>query len=128
MTLIKEYGEMWARNDKNIAAVAKKERAGVYVLYDGSMPVYIGKGTNINHRLSRAKRSPHRGEFWDHFSWYVIPDANLRHDVEALFLRTLPWYVRALTRQSGKFKDRKKSEVQTSETPEPIRRRRRKRI
>jgi hypothetical protein len=124
MTLIKEYGELWARNDKNIAAIAKKRRSGVYVLYDGSMPVYIGKGSNIHRRISRARRSTRRGEFWDHFSWYVITDPDLRHDVEALFLRTLPWYVRALTNQSGKFRDRKKSVEQPSKTPDAIRRRR----
>ena len=51
MALVKEYGEMWPRNDSNIQIVPGSADGGqgVYVLYDGSMPVYIGKG-NIRRR------------------------------------------------------------------------------
>ena len=106
MTLIHQFGEMWARTPKNIknirAALKKPALAGVYILYDGATPVYIGKG-NIRDRLTKATKSKRRKDFWDHFSWYVIKDQSLRHDVEVLLLRTLPPYLRYLTRQSGKF-------------------------
>jgi len=96
---------MWARTPKNIknirAALKNPARAGVYILYDGATPVYIGKG-NIPYRLEKATRNK-RKNFWDHFSWYVITNESLRHDVEVLLLRTLPPYLRYLTRQSGKF-------------------------
>jgi len=103
--LVEEYGEMWARNDENIQAIpgSRAGGLGVYVLYDGSMPVYIGKG-NLRQRIRNARSSNRRGEFWDHFSWYVIPDSDLRHDVEVLFLRGLPSYLRSLTRQRGKLR------------------------
>jgi len=43
MALVGEYGEMWARNDTNIKLIPRRRRKkggqGVYVLYDGSMPV-----------------------------------------------------------------------------------------
>lgn len=125
MALVKEYGEMWARNISNIRAIPRSEDGGqgVYVLYDGSMPLYVGKG-NIHSRISRAARSLRRGQCWDHFSWYIIPDPDLRHDIESLFLRTLPWYVRALTEQSGKFKHGKKSRKKPDPKPDPITRRR----
>jgi hypothetical protein len=40
------YGEMWARNPANLAEIpgaSEQGGKGVYVLYDGSMPVYVGK-------------------------------------------------------------------------------------
>ncbi len=104
MELLKQFGEMWARNPANIEALLKKSKhaQGVYVLYDGSTPVYVGKGS-IRDRLTKATKSKRRRNFWDHFSWYVIEDESLRHDVEVLLLRALPPYIRHLTRQKGKF-------------------------
>lgn len=46
-----------------------------------------------------ADKSDRRGECWDRFSWYVIADKNLIHDVEVLLIRVLPLYIRYLTRQ-----------------------------
>jgi len=105
MGLIHQFGEMWARTPKNIknirAALKKPARAGVYILYDGATPVYIGKG-NIPYRLEKATRNK-RKNFWDHFSWYVIKDQALMHDVEVLLLRALPPYLHFLNGQSGNF-------------------------
>jgi len=46
--LVCEFGEMWARNLKNIKRIPGSKSPqgdqGVYILYDGSMPVYSGKG------------------------------------------------------------------------------------
>ena len=52
MALVHKFGEMWARNTKNIKDVPGKSKGGqgVYILYDGSTPIYIGKG-NIRTRL-----------------------------------------------------------------------------
>ena len=104
MELIKQFGEMWARTPKNIMAVLKngKRVQGVYILYDGSTPVYIGKG-NIRDRLTQATKSKRRKDFWDHFSWYVIKDQALMHDVEVLLLRALPPYFHFLNGQNGNF-------------------------
>ncbi len=104
VALLTQFGEMWARNARNLDALLKKDKGaeGVYVLYDGSTPVYVGKG-NIRDRLTKATKSKRRKNFWDHFSWYVIEDEILRHDVEVLLLRALPPYLRHLTRQKGKF-------------------------
>jgi hypothetical protein len=107
MELIKQFGERWARNSENIKDKRmpgkSKGGQGVYILYDGSTPVYIGKG-NIRARLMDAEKDKRRRESWDHFSWYVIKDESLRHDVEVLLIRILPIYLRHLTRQRGHFK------------------------
>jgi hypothetical protein len=73
-----------------------------YILFDGSMPVYVGKG-NIKRRLLGAKRSKRRGQLWDRFSWYALKDPKMMHDIEVLVLTMLPRYLRALTRQDGHF-------------------------
>jgi hypothetical protein len=104
MRLVRKFGEMWARNLENINQIPhpKQGATGVYILYDGSMPVYVGKG-HLRHRINGARRSKTRGQFWDHFSWYIIRNEDVIHDTEALFLRMLPPYLRSLTKQSGHF-------------------------
>ena len=104
MALIRQFGEMWARNPKNIQSVPGSSEGGqgVYILYDGSTPVYVGKG-NIRQRLRAADKSTRRGNSWDRFSWYVLKDKSLMHDVEVLLIRILPLYLRYLTRQRGHF-------------------------
>ena len=105
MRLIREFGERWVRNAENIKGVPAHTEGGqgVYMLFDGSTPVYVGKG-NIQKRLSRAnRRSKRKGKYWDYFSWYVIKDKSLIHDVEVLLLRILPPYLRYMNREAGKF-------------------------
>ena len=107
MELIKQFGERWARNAANIKDKRmpgkRKGGQGVYILYDGSTPVYIGKG-NIRARLMDADKDKRRKKSWDRFSWYVVKDKSLIHDVEVLLIRILPLYLRYLTRQRGHFK------------------------
>ncbi|MGH9862727.1 MAG: hypothetical protein ACRD35_04815 [Candidatus Acidiferrales bacterium] len=120
MGLIKEYGEMWAKNEENIEAVlgSKEGGLGVYILYDGSFPVYVGKG-KIRQRLRKARDSKRRGQLWDHFTWYALNGPEDSHDIEALLLRLLPYYLRILNRQRGKFKGGTKR-LQRNNKPEPI--------
>ena len=107
MGLIKSYGRMWARNLKNIQEVAKHKGDGVYILYDGSTPVYVGMG-KIPSRLKKARRSKRRGQMWDHFGWYIPCDPKLIHDIEALLLKMLPPHLRILNRQKGTLQSAKK--------------------
>jgi hypothetical protein len=100
MRIVTRYGTMWARNDVNIAKIPK--RFGVYVLFDGSMPMYVGKG-DIQKRIDKARKSKRRRNFWDHFSWYAFKNARLMHDIEVLMLRILPPNLRSLTQQGGNF-------------------------
>lgn len=101
---------MWARNDENIAQLREIKRnvVGVYILYDGSMPVYVGKG-DIKERIRLHKKSKTKGQLWDHFSWYVLCNPELLHDVESIILRMLPPYLRSLTKQKGKLTGVKKT-------------------
>jgi len=105
--LVGRYGVLWARNKDNLHYLHKlgklsEKLYGVYVLCDGSMPVYIGRGS-IAGRIEQHQRSKSRGQAWDHFSWYAIPDRSLETDVEALLLRLLPFYLRSLNKTRSHF-------------------------
>jgi hypothetical protein len=117
--VVTKFGEMWAKNPENIRALSSKSQ-GVYVLYDGSMPMYVGMGY-VQRRIRNAANSPRRGEMWDHFSWYVLSKPNMMRDVEALLLRALPLSLRSLTGQKGKFRGVKKT-PQPNDVALPIKR------
>lgn len=103
--LVGSYGSLWARNKENIRRLREMGKLyGVYLLCDGSMPVYIGRG-RLSSRIRRHQHSKSRGQFWDHFSWYAIPDRRFEADVEALLLRMLPFFLRSLNKQRTKFSD-----------------------
>jgi hypothetical protein len=119
--LVSAYGTLWARNRQNIRALrALGKFYGVYVLCDGSMPVYIGRG-RLARRIARHQRSKSRGQFWDHFSWYAISDRRLEAEVEALLLRMLPFYLRSLNKQRTRF-IAAESTKQASPAADPIKR------
>jgi hypothetical protein len=105
MRIVRQYGTMWARNEENIAKLpsGKKNGQGVYILFDGSMPMYAGKG-NIRSRIKTSCKHRRRKDLWDHFSWYTIKNPAMMHDIEVLMLSILPPNLRFLTRQGGKFK------------------------
>lgn len=102
--LVSKYGSLWARNKENMRQLKAQGRLfGIYVLYDGSMPVCIGRG-RLWHRLNRHRRNGSRkSQLWDHFSWYALPDRRLEADAEALLLRMLPFYLRSLNKQRTRF-------------------------
>jgi hypothetical protein len=121
MALLKKYGEMWVRNKENIDSIPRSRNGGrgIYVLYSGSMPVYIGMG-KIHRRIIKARLSKRRGKMWDHFSWYIPLSSALTRDIETLLLRMLPVYLRILTRQRGKFMGGKKTRRPKNGQPEII--------
>ena len=46
MALIKQFGLHWPRNQENLDELEDLagHKSGIYVLYHGAMPVYIGRG------------------------------------------------------------------------------------
>jgi len=92
-----------ARNAKNINAIPSSKgcRKGVYVLFDGSLPVYVGKG-KIQQRI-RAHQRRSWNQLWERFSWYVLENPQMMHDIESLMLKMLPPALRSLNKQGGDF-------------------------
>jgi hypothetical protein len=101
--IIRAYGKMWARNQANINAIPSEVgcHQGVYVLFDGSLPVYVGKGKIRQRIRSHQKRS--WNQLWDRFSWYVLEKPGMMHEIESLMLKMLPPALRSLNKQAGNF-------------------------
>jgi hypothetical protein len=120
--IVARYGKLWTRvpaNVKRLATEDLKKATGVYALYNGSMPVYIGYG-KIFARIRGHNRNRKKFPFWEHFSWYEIKGKELSKEIESLFLNILPLYVRSLNRMGGKFASGRKIRP-VSETPVEIR-------
>ena len=121
--IITHRGEMWPRNTTNIELIPRSQEdggQGIYILFDGSTPVYVGRA-NIRHRIKDARSSTRRGQSWDHFSWYGIPQGRHGQELEALLLRMLPPHLRILNRQRGKLAGAVKHPFE-DDKPDPINR------
>ena len=105
MPLIKQFGLHWPRNPENLEEIEDLagHKSGIYVLYHGAMPVYIGRGALRARLLSHAKEGSKKEQFWDRFSWFVIGSAKRERELESLLLEALPFYVRSLNKQTGKL-------------------------
>jgi hypothetical protein len=105
MTLIKQYGLHWPRNLENLEEIEDLagHKSGIYVLYHGAMPVYIGRGSISIRLRSHGREGSKKDQFWDRFSWFVVGKRELEHELEALLLEALPFYVRSLNQQSGRL-------------------------
>jgi hypothetical protein len=105
MALIKQFGLHWPRNAENLEEIedVAGHKSGIYVLYHGAMPVYIGRGAISARLLSHAKEGSKKEQFWDRFSWFVVGNSKQERELESLLLETLPFYVRSLNKQTGKL-------------------------
>jgi hypothetical protein len=105
MSLVRKYGTFWARNKDNMKeyrSFVRSKESGIYILYSGSAPVYIGKG-HIKSRVTKRDRGGSKSPYWDHFSWFVVDSKEVEHELEALLLKALPFYLRSLNRQTAHF-------------------------
>jgi len=103
MPLIKQFGLHWPRNTENLEEIEDiaGHRSGVYLLYHGAMPVYIGRGAISARLRSHGKEGSKKEQFWDRFSWFVVGNPKLERELESLLLEALPFYVRSLNKQAG---------------------------
>jgi hypothetical protein len=108
MALMKQLAEKKDRTPENINSIprAREGGIGVYILFDRSMPVYVGKG-HIAERIRRAAKSETRGSYWDQFSWYIPHDPKSIGELEAMLHRMLPDYPLLLNKRIESLKDRK---------------------
>jgi hypothetical protein len=110
--IVGKYGKLWTRVPANIRKLKTedvKRVTGVYVLYNGNMPVYIGKG-KFSKQIASHNRNRKKSPFWEHFSWYEIKIKGHEKEIESLLLMILPHYLRSLNKMGGKFISAKKIE------------------
>jgi GIY-YIG catalytic domain-containing protein len=115
---VSNYGSLWARNIENFKHLNK--RSGVYVLCDGSMPVYIGQANDLGKRMRTHNRSKTKRLYWDHFSWFAIAKLDYLDDVEALMIGMLPCYLRILNSQCPRFANPKARLMRIKKTNQEV--------
>lgn len=105
MPLVRTFGLHWPRNHENLDELedVAGHRTGLYVLYHGAMPVYIGRGHIISRLKKHSSEASRKNEYWDRFSWFVIGKTRTERELESLLLEVLPFYVRSLNKQTGKL-------------------------
>ena len=72
--IVGRYGKLWTRVPENLKKLADKHLrnvTGVYALYNGTMPVYIGRGI-VSNQIRKHNTSRRKSPCWEHFSWYEI--------------------------------------------------------
>src|SRR6266436_4343521 len=97
------YGLHWPRNLANLRRlkVLMGKRTGLYVLANGSMPLYIGKGRVAKRINTHARPGKTKSAYWNYFSWFEVLKPADEGELECLLLQTLPFYVRSLNKQTG---------------------------
>jgi hypothetical protein len=112
MSLIGLYGLSWPRNETNLEELKRivKGKKGIYVLANGAMPLYVGKGDIVSRVVSHGAERAWKSKYWNYFSWFVVPKAERGNELENLLLSVLPFFVRSLNRQTGSLgrKNRRK--------------------
>src|SRR6266851_3008632 len=103
MGIVGLYGLRWPRNPKNLARLKKLmgKRTGLYVLANGSMPLYIGRGHVARRVRAHNRPGGSKSKYWNYFSWFEILKPASDVELECLLLRVLPFYVRSLNKQTG---------------------------
>jgi len=98
--LVTKYGSFWAKNEKNLAKLRKeaKDLRGVYILYCGWFPIYVGLGDLVS-RITKRQNS--KSKPWDRFTWIAIENYSHARELEAIFLRSLPFYLRLNNKQAA---------------------------
>jgi len=98
--LVTHFGPFWERNKGNFQKLRSvaRGRSGIYLLYCGWFPIYVGCGKLVTqitgHRSSRSK-------VWDRFTWFAVKNEDHCRELEAIFLRSLPFYLRLNNKQGA---------------------------
>jgi hypothetical protein len=99
--IVTEYARMWPREVwdvfDNKALVVRKlpelQQPGVYILYRDDVPYYVGKTTRaLAKRLHdhSNKTSDRYFNYWNYFSFFVVPDPAHVDEVEGILIASMP--------------------------------------
>ena len=99
-SLVVKFGPFWARNEDNFRKLRAEAKGlcGIYLLYCGWFPVYVGCG-NLFTRIAGHKGS--RSKVWYRFNWFAVAEKCHCRELEAIFLRSLPFYLRLNNKQGA---------------------------
>lgn len=98
--VVRRYARMWPREIFDLFAreaykgqgLELLEEPGVYVLYRGDVPYYVGRANKLHDRLwHHADGCGSRYyNFWDFFSAFVVKDKKQRIALEAILISAMP--------------------------------------
>jgi len=105
LSLVKAFGLQWPRNQENLDELEDLagHKSGIYILYHGAMPVYIGRGMMSSRLKQHSHEVSRKNQYWDRFSWFVVANTKYERELESLLLEALPFYVRSLNKQTGRL-------------------------
>ncbi len=98
--IVTKYARMWPREVWDIfednALIVRKlpelQKSGVYILYRDDVPYYVGKTkTKLAKRLHdhSNKTSDRYFNYWNYFSFFVVPDPDHVDEVEGILIATM---------------------------------------
>jgi hypothetical protein len=97
---VTSYARMWPRELFNckrgkrsvVKEIEMLSQPGVYVLYRDDEPYYVGKAARLRSRLwLHANRPTSRYyNLWNHFSAFVVQDADIRNQLEGVLIAAMP--------------------------------------
>jgi len=98
--IIVKFGPFWARNEENFRKLRAEAKGltGVYLLYCGWFPVYVGCG-ELSTRIPKHRAS--KRKIWDRFSWFAVAEQYHCRELEAILLRSLPFFLRLNNKQGA---------------------------
>jgi hypothetical protein len=93
IALTKQFALHWPRNQENLDELEDLagHKSGIYVLYQGAMPAYIGRGAISARLCSHGKEGSRKEPFWYRFSCFVIGKTASEQELESLLLEALPF-------------------------------------
>ena len=73
-----KQGHLWGYSSKKSKPVDHWEQRGIYVLFQGFTPVYVGQTLHqpLGQRLRHHWNSIDKRGRWDRFSWYGVRDTS----------------------------------------------------
>src|SRR3989338_5321718 len=101
--LIKKWTEHKEYNKFQEALGSNQQGSGIYVLYKGKIPYYIGKSSRSIRGRVRKHTTDHLHNKWDNFSFYQIRKTKYVGDIERLLLQ---YYKPEGNKQGGKFRSK----------------------
>jgi len=117
--IVRKWGPFWERNDENFDKLREEAKglSGVYLLYCGWFPVYVGRCQDLSSRIAQHRGS--KSKAWDRFTWFALTEEGHCKELEAIFLRSLPFYLRLNNKQGAHLGVR--SVKSKNKNPEQIR-------
>jgi hypothetical protein len=84
--LVKKWSKHQPYNAFQKALGSKQYGSGIYILYKGEKPYYVGKSDSSMRERIKTHTKDHHRKKWDNFSFYQVRKIKYVGDIERLLL------------------------------------------